>query len=70
MNAFNVSQHDGEKDTRGPVDFAGGPSAKYEDFGEAEEDDVEDEEDIRRGAKRIKPEELTIDVDVCDSFIL
>ncbi|KAF8830550.1 hypothetical protein HHX47_DHR2001186 [Lentinula edodes] len=57
-------RHDGEKDTRGPVDFAGGPSAKFEDFGEAEDDDVEDEEDIRRGAKRIKPEELTIDVDL------
>ncbi|KAJ4489912.1 hypothetical protein J3R30DRAFT_7653 [Lentinula aciculospora] len=57
-------RHDGEKDTRGPADFAGGPSTKYEEFGEAEDDDAEDEEDTRREAKRIKPEELTIDVDL------
>ncbi|KAJ3774559.1 hypothetical protein FB446DRAFT_728537 [Lentinula raphanica] len=57
-------RHDGEKDTRGPADFAGGPSAKFEEFGEVEDDDLEDEEDARRGPKRIKPEDLSIDVDL------
>ncbi|KAJ3742652.1 hypothetical protein DFH05DRAFT_1501627 [Lentinula detonsa] len=57
-------RHDGEKDTRGPADFAGGPSAKFEEFGEAEDDDLEEDEDARRGPKRIKPEDLSIDVNL------
>ncbi|KAE9404587.1 SRF-like protein [Gymnopus androsaceus JB14] len=63
-------RHDGEKDTRGPADFSGVPSTKFEEFGEGDEEEVEDEdEDVRRGVKRpndghVKSEDISLDVDL------
>ncbi|KAL0058504.1 hypothetical protein AAF712_014821 [Marasmius tenuissimus] len=41
-------QHEGERDTRGPADFAGNAATKHE----AEEDDIEEEDDIFQKRKR------------------
>ncbi|KAF9077436.1 hypothetical protein BDP27DRAFT_610120 [Rhodocollybia butyracea] len=62
--------HDGEKDTRGPADFSGIPNVKFEEYGEGGDDDeVDEDEDVPRGVKRhhdgyIKPEDISLDVDL------
>lgn len=38
-------QHDGEKDTRGPQDFAGSAGAKLDDLPDADDDDQDDDDD-------------------------
>ncbi|KIK68673.1 hypothetical protein GYMLUDRAFT_54263 [Collybiopsis luxurians FD-317 M1] len=62
-------RHDGEKDTRGPADFSGLPNPKFEDFGEGDDEELDDEDDSRRGVKRrndghIKPEDISLDINL------
>lgn len=46
-----VSQHQGEKDIKGPGDFSGS-GAKFDDIGDADEDVVDEEEEPVKSGKR------------------
>ncbi|KAF5389526.1 hypothetical protein D9757_004221 [Collybiopsis confluens] len=67
-------RHDGEKESRGPADFSGlgVPGTKFENFGDVDEEEMEEEEDLRRGVKRrndalIKPEEMPLNLGYSDA---
>ncbi|KAF9445246.1 hypothetical protein P691DRAFT_795734 [Macrolepiota fuliginosa MF-IS2] len=50
-------RHDGEKDTRGPQDFAGNANNKIDDTGDGDDDDPDDDDDgpsRRRGDSKLK----------------
>jgi len=47
MLPFSPQQHDGEKDTRGPQDFAGNTNTKTDDVVDGDDDDQDDDDDAQ-----------------------